>query len=117
MERPSIIQVDISVKLAAIFHAHLAAIETDEHSAVRGGGSEPQAQGKGLRIGDEQRSADEAAGSIQVEGLSHRAGCEGDSALQSPVVSVPDVERVALARPPISQTRGRCCALEVGCKG
>src|ERR1035438_5497361 len=83
MESPSIIQVDISVKLAAIFHAHLAAIETDEHSAVRGGGSEPQAQGKCLRIADERRSADEAAGSIQVERLSHLAGCEGDPTLQS----------------------------------
>src|ERR1035441_6762036 len=97
MERPSIVHVDISVKLAAIFHAHLAAIETDEHSAVCGGGSEPQAQGKGLRIADERRSADEAADSIQVERLSHLAGCEGDPTLQSPVVCAPDVERVAVA--------------------
>src|ERR1039457_3695920 len=100
MERASIIQVDIAVKLAAICHTRLAAIEADEHSAVRGGGSEPQAQGKGLRIGYEQRSADEAGGSIQVERLSHLAVGEGDSALQSSVVSAPDIERVVLARPP-----------------
>src|ERR1035438_3315722 len=96
MERPSIVHIDISVKLAAICHTRLAAIEADEHSAVRGGGSEPQAQGKGLRIGDEQRSADEAGGPIQVEGLSHLAVGEGDSALQSAVVCAPDVERIVL---------------------
>src|ERR1039458_5915354 len=93
MERPSTVHIDISVKLAAICHTRLAAIEADEHPAVRGGGSEPQAQGKGLRIADERRSADEAGGSIQVEGLSHLAVCEGDSALQRPVVSAPEIGR------------------------